>query len=290
MLILIKLFTWFCITYGIYETVVGKFKLPSRSVNRAVKAYSLQLRKEQNFNVLVQTLTGKIVPYVKMNDYKRSRMESDLRTMNVDVSPELFQATSIAKALLVLLGIIPCLVLFPILSIGVVFAALVVLNQDENELKKKLRKKREAIEYELPRFVCTIKQELEGTRDVLAILDSYKKNAGDILGSELEITTADMRSGNYEAALLRLEGRIASPILSDIIRGLLGTLRGDDNQAYFQMLSHDLDELEIQRLKAIAGKQPDKIKKYSFLLLVCAITLYLVVLCVYAYLNSKGII
>lgn len=290
MLLLIKLITWLCITYGMYAVIVGEFKLPSASVNKAVKSYSRQIRKEQNLNVLVQTLAGKILPYIKMNDYKRSRMESDLRTMNVDVSPELFQATSMAKALLVLVGIIPCLILFPILSIGVVFAALVVMNQDENELKKKLRKKKEAIEYELPRFACTIKQELEGTRDVLAILDSYKKNAGDVLKRELEITTADMRSGNYEAALLRLEGRIASPVLSDIIRGLLGTLRGDDNQAYFQMLSHDLDELEVQRLKAIASKQPDKIKKYSFMLLISAITLYLVVLFVYAYLNSKGML
>ena len=117
----------------------------------------------------------------------------------------------------------------------------------------------------------------------MTILSSYKKNAGKSLRDELEITVADMRSGNYEAALLRFEGRSSIASLSDIVRGLIGVLRGDNNVAYFEMLSHDLDVLEVQRLENLAMRQPGKIKKYLFLLLVCLLFMYLTILGVYAY-------
>ena len=38
--------------------------------------------------------------------------------------------------------------------------------------------------------------------------------------------TADMRSSSYEAALIRFEARMGSAIISDIVRGLIGILRG----------------------------------------------------------------
>lgn len=69
-----------------------------------------------------------------------------------------------------------------------------------------------------------------------------------------------MRSSSYEAALIRFEARMGSAIISDIVRGLVGILRGDDGRMYFQMLSHDLKALELQRLKAKAAKIPPKIR------------------------------
>ena len=87
-----------------------------------------------------------------------------------------------------------------------------------------------------------------------------------------------MRSSSYEAALVRFEGRIASPMLSDITRGLIGVLRGDDGRLYFQMLSHDLNQQELQRLKAKAAKIPPKIRVFSFIMLACFMLTYVVVL------------
>jgi len=110
-------------------------------------------------------------------------------------------------------------------------------------------------------------QELHGSRDVLAILETYKKNTVGIFKRELEITIADMKSGNLESALTRFETRIGSSMLSDVIRGLVGTIRGDNNIVYFQMLSHDFKQLELQRLKAEVMKTPAKIKKYSMMML-----------------------
>lgn len=124
----------------------------------------------------------------------------------------------------------------------------------------------------------TIEQELRNSRDVLSILENYKKNAGEALARELDIVCADMRSSSYEAALTRFEARLNSPQLSDIIRGLVGVLRGDDSTVYFQMLVHDFKQIEIQRLKAKAQKIPPKIRKYSFLMLMCFMATYILII------------
>lgn len=87
-----------------------------------------------------------------------------------------------------------------------------------------------------------------------------------------------MRSSSYEAALVRFEGRIGSAMLSDITRGLTGVLRGDDGCAYFQMLAHDMKQLELQHLKAEANKIPGKIRVFSFVMLMCFTLTYAVVI------------
>ena len=58
---------------------------------------------------------------------------------------------------------------------------------------------------------------------------------------------------------------MGSAIISDIVRGLIGILRGDDGRMYFQMLSHDLKAQELQRLKTKAAKIPPKIRVFSFM-------------------------
>jgi len=107
------------------------------------------------------------------------------------------------------------------------------------------------------------------------MLESYQRNAGKAMKSELAITIADMRTGNFEAALTRFESRISSAMLSDVVRGLIGVIRGDDGVVYFRMLSHDMKQLEIQRLKRLAMERPPKIRKYSFMLLACMLLVYM---------------
>lgn len=94
-----------------------------------------------------------------------------------------------------------------------------------------------------------------------------------------------MRSGSYEAALTRFEARFNSPLLSDVVRGLIGVLRGDDGVHYFQMLVHDMKQLELQRLKAKAIKIPPKIRVFSFILLMCFLVTYLAII-IFQILNS----
>ena len=177
-----------------------------------------------------------------------------------------------------LLAFIPCLMIFPLLSPIVVLLSILLYFKESRKAEEKVTERREKIEGELPRFVATVEQELGASRDVLTILENYKRHAGPDFARELDVLTADMRSSSYEAALVRFEGRLASPMLSDIVRGLIGVLRGDDGRIYFQMLSHDMKQLELQRLKAQAAKIPPKIRVYSFVMLVCFMLIYIVII------------
>ena len=49
------------------------------------------------------------------------------------------------------------------------------------------------------------------------MLTSYRRVAGRDFAAELDQTIADMKTGNYENALLRFETRIGSPMLSDVV-------------------------------------------------------------------------
>jgi flagellar protein FlaJ len=170
------------------------------------------------------------------------------------------------------------LIVFPLLALVVVVLAILTYFKESRKAEEKVSERRDKIEAELPRFVATIEQKLASSRDVLTILENYKHHAGAEFAAELDVLTADMRSSSYEAALVRFEGRIASPMLSDITRGLIGVLRGDDGRLYFQMLSHDLKQQELQRLKAKAAKIPPKIRVFSFIMLACFMLTYIVVL------------
>lgn len=186
-----------------------------------------------------------------------------------------YMALAYIKAGLVLLGIFPCLLIFPLVSPAFLIMGISVYFSESGKAEKMVKRRREEIEYELPRFVATITQELMASRDILAMLETYQKNAGPALKNELAITTADMRTGNYEAALTRMEARVSSAMLSDVVRGLIGCIRGDDGAAFFRMLSHDMKQLEVQRLKKLALERPPKIRRYSFLLLGCMLVIYM---------------
>lgn len=53
------------------------------------------------------------------------------------------------------------------------------------------------------------------------------------------------------------------------------------------MLSHDLKAMELQRLKAKAAKIPPKIRVFSFIMLMCFMLTYIVII-VYQIINSLG--
>ena len=232
------------------------------------------------------SLAVKLAPYIHMDEYKRGRQKNILKASGLNMEPEVYQAYVISKAGLVLLGVIPCLLVFPLLAVIDVILAVMVYFKEQERADELLAKKRGELEGELPRFVSTIEQELKNSRDVLSIVENYKKNAGKEFANELEILAADMRSSSYEAALTRFEARINSPMLSDVVRGLIGVLR-DDGAMYFQMLSHDFKQMELQHLKKEAQKIPPKIRVFSFLMLVCFIVTYLAII-VFEILKSMG--
>lgn len=263
---------------GIYMIVCNALKLPALQTSKTVISFYERNKKTYKIDAFLDDLAGKIGRYIKLDEYKRKKMQATLKTAGMNVTPEQYTATIWIKSLVPIMIGIPLYFLFPILFPILLIVGVQTYFKESRTADKKLQQERENIEYELPKLTREISQELKSNRDVLRILERYKNNAGESLKRELEITTADMRSGNYETALTRLETRIQSPMLSDVVRGLISVVRGDDAVVFFQLLAHDFKALEIQRLKNEAAKRPGKIRKYSFLMLGCMLLMYMVII------------
>ncbi|NLU24190.1 MAG: secretion protein F [Clostridiales bacterium] len=273
---------------GFFFIAADLLRLPSLAAQKAMLAAGKQSKtKPKTIDTLLQSAAVRLSRLIRMDEYKRGRMKNVLSAAGLNMTPELFTASAIVKAASVALLAIPCIFVLPLLALVALFLAVLIYFKEIRKADEALSAKRSRIEQELPRFVATITQELKASRDVLAMLESFKNNAGADFGAELDILTADMRSSSYEAALTRFEARFNSPMLSDITRGLIGVLRGDDGAVYFQMLSHDMKQLELQRLKAQAMKIPPKIRVCSFFMLMCFLLTYMVII-VYEIITSLG--
>lgn len=221
---------------GLFFIAADFLKLPRLATQRAMLSVGRQEKKQaRSMEALLMGWAVKLAPHIHMDEYKRSRLKNTLNAAGMGMTPEVYSSFAILKASVILLGIIPCLLVLPMLAPVILFLGIAVYFKEIRRADERLGEKRGEVEAELPRFVA----------------------------------------------------RFNSPLLSDIIRGLIGVLRGDNGVAYFQMLSHDMKQLELQRLKAQAMKIPPKIRVFSFLMLMCFLMTYLAII-VYEIITSLG--
>ena len=273
---------------GLFFIAADRLKLPRMAAEKALLGSARCGRKKPDgFDVILRRWAGELSKYIRMDEYRRELLLVALNTSDIDMTPEAYTAYTLLKPGLLLLGAVLCLPVLPLLAPVLVLLAVAVYFKESRRASESVDKKRGEIEAEMPRFVATLDQELRASRDILTMLDNYKGHAGAAFAAELDILTADMRSGSYESALDRFRMRIGSPTLSDIVRGLIGVLHGDDGRMYFQMLAHDLKQQELQRLKAQAAKIPPKIRILSFVMLGCFMLTYIVIIA-YQIITSLG--
>ena len=252
---------------GLFLLLSGILKLPTLRIGRAMMQSGKKEKKlQKTLDAFYMDGAAYLGKYIGMNAYKKSRMQNVLNAAGLKMTPETYMAYAYLKAGSIFLPIL------------LVLLGVIVYYKETRKAEELVREKREQIEGELYRFVSTITQEMKNSRDVLSMLEHYKENAGEMFQKELDIVCADMRSSSYEAALTRFEARLNSPQLSDVVRGLIGVLRGDDGAVYFQMLTHDFKQAELQRLKAKAAKIPPKIRVFSFAMLLCFLATYFAII------------
>ncbi|MBR4606165.1 MAG: type II secretion system F family protein [Lachnospiraceae bacterium] len=273
---------------GLFSLLCGLLRLPTLRTGRAMSGAG---KKERPLADVIEGYceagAAKFAGLVRMNEYKRARLEKTLKAAGSEMTPEEFQARAVLKAGAWTILIPPALWLLPLLAVPLLVLVVLTYLKETGSAEEALREKREAIEGEAYRFASTITQELKNGRDVLSMLERYKRNAGEAFRRELDMLCADMRSGSYEAALTRFEARVGSAQISDVTRGLIGVIRGDDGGAYFQMLTRDFKEAELRRLKAKAAKIPPKVRIFSLAMLMCYLATFFVII-IYEIINSMG--
>ena len=271
----------FCavLSAGLILVSLDIFKIPYLKTSRAVKSLlKKRSKKESAAELWLSGVSVRLAKVIHINEYKRISLANDLASADIPLTPEQFRANAIVKAGVTAVFAVPFGFIFPLLCPVFLIAAVVTYTGESRKLSKKLKARREKIEYALPGLANAAEKTLKHSRDVLYIIESYSANTEKELADELKITAADMRSGGYETAVTRLEGRVGSPMMSDICRGLLGIIRGDDMRMYFSSLTLKLSDVRREKLKEQAEKAPKRVKKLSVAMLVCFMLIYMTVI------------
>ena len=278
-MVILKILISIALSIGMYLILADLFKLPYYKTSKAIMSLSKwQKEKSSDFEMWLKSIAVFISKHLRLNDFKKAQLESDLEIARIDLTPEMFKANAIVKSMIIGVLAIPMYFIFPMLSPVVLVLAIALYNNEIRSVTKRIKAKQKKIEYDLPRFVFNIEKTLKHSRDVVYMLESFKDRAEPELKHELEITIADMKSGNYESAITRLESRVGSSMMSDICRGLIGIIRGDETQMYWASLGIKFSDYQRQQLRLEAQKVPRKVKRLSMCLLLSFMLVYVVVI------------
>lgn len=241
-------------------------------------------RNLENYHIHQKiTLEDKLEPVIDwvadrihLSGSKRGQMIKMLRMAGLDtkVSPEKYLAQNIVVSglfaiAMIALGFVISKVCFILAIVG---TYLVYRNRDDYALQM-TRIRKAAIERDLPQMVTLTQQNLRYSHDIIDIIEKCRISCGPELRSELEKCLADMKTGNHENALIRMEGRTGSSMFSQVIRGLLGVVQGDSQIAYFETLQDDFLKIEEENLRRVAKDAPDKLNKYKLMLFAAVVAL-----------------
>ena len=266
--------------FGAYNLTCAFVDVPTAKTSKMMLLSKKQqgVRGEHLFEVYITRIAGRLEPLVHMDRLKKAKLQTTLDIAGIRLSPEVYLLKAHITAALVALCALPMAIVLPLFVPVIIGLAVALWFSTYYGAFDYVKKRRKLMETEIPRFALTIAQNLENDRDVLKILTAYRRVAGRDFALELDQTVADMKTGNYENALIRFESRVGSTLLSDVVRGLIGTLRGDDQRMYFRMICFDMRQIEQNNLKKEAAKRPKQIQRYSMMMLFCIVIIYLVVL------------
>lgn len=263
------------LSFGIFMTFAGILKLPTRRYISSVKNFNTTAKSISDMKEsFCLNIANNIERFIKLEKSKKEKLKKILRIANIKKTEENYVAYAIANSIFWFLSFAILSLIFNkfLIFVGIIFAIKIYFNC-LNEAQNKIKETRENIEKEMYRFASTIEQESKNHRDVIKIFENFKTGTNENFKREIENLLVDMRLTSYETALIRFENSINSTMLSEVVRGLIGILNGDDNTEYFRMLTYKFKNFELNRLEKEAQKIPGKVTKFSMLMMVCMLLL-----------------
>jgi len=102
---------------GLFFITADLLRLPTLATQKAMLSAGKQAKaKPKATDALLRNAAVQLSRYLRMDEYKKSRMENVLSAAGLSDSPELFTAMAIVKAMSIALCIIPCLIVLPLLN------------------------------------------------------------------------------------------------------------------------------------------------------------------------------
>jgi len=264
------------LSFGLY-----KICLPSGRIATAIRNIHGRRDMSKYLQDALMPAARLITKLFPMSEYRIKRMEADFSRLHMDQSPQDFIGIAIAKSLLLaLIGLL--FVALGIMWIVLITCVLAILAyfQSVQDIRKRVEAQNREIETELPRLVETLNYHLEDNRDLISFFEKYRSVAGKVLVKELDRLILDMKTGNHEAALRKMDARLGLPSFSALCFILCGVHQGVDQHVSLLVLEQDLRTKERETFRRLMEKRPGRIKAASFILTVVMILMFMVPLIV----------
>ncbi len=265
------------LAFGLYRVAQAVFALPSGKSIHAIRDIHGRHGMTERLQAAILPLMRVISKLFPMSAYRQKRLEADFARLHMAQKPEAFVSGVKARSLLLaLIGVLFVPMGVPLLALLTAVAALLAYFQAMQSIRKRVDAQNREIEAELPRLVETMNYTLQDNRDMLAFFEKYRRVAGKALGTELDRLIADMRIGNQEAALRRMEARLNLPSFSALCAVLCGVYQGVDQRTSLLVLEQDMRTKERETLRRLMEKRPGRIKAASLILTVLMILMFMV--------------
>ena len=112
---------------GLFLIIADILKLPSLATQKAMLSASKEgNKKAKSIDVLLIGWAVKFAKYIPIDEYKRNRMKKILNASGINMTPEEYMASAILKSVLIALGVIPCLIILPLLAPIIVFISILI--------------------------------------------------------------------------------------------------------------------------------------------------------------------
>jgi tight adherence protein C len=198
------------------------------------------------------------------------------------------------KYLLILLGTalsaICVLAKFYMGIILAVFVTVFLLLKLRDTIADKIKAKDLEISSEMPRFVRTICRNLQTDRDLVRVIASYRKVAGTVMGSELDILLAEMQSGNLQNALSHFENRIGTADAFRLCSALRDMAMGIDQTATLSYLADSMAVQAKENIRKELSLRPSKMRATFYPAIGVCVAMIMYVLIVYVINSLNSII
>lgn len=265
---------------GMFMTVSGVLKLPPQRTSQRLRSVS---GKETMTEMLKRHLLLPVIkiaaPFIRIDDFKERRMKIKLERAELKLSPKEYYARAFVMAVCTLaVGVVLALMIMLEMSVIVCALSAIVYFHCIDEVNDKLKEKDERIERELPKFVRAIVQGLKTERDVIKLVETYSDIASDGLRYDIEVLVLDLKSGNFENAMLDFDKRVGNAYMSRLVKALIAVNRGDNQEAALNHLLSDMSLLSHENMQRELNKRPGRVRMMVIPIVVIGIlTLFYVV-------------
>lgn len=277
MMYILVFITVVLISAGTYAVLSKSLRLPSNKAVQAIKDIHGRISLKVKMNNMMKPIARLLTKIAPLSEYKNKKLQNDFERLEIAEPPQEYVST--AKAKMFVLILFSCIFIplgLPLVSLLLGVIASLIYLKSMNDIKKKLDKINHELQAELPRFIGTINYSLDGSRDFVSFIERYTSVAGYRFGTELDRLLIDMKIGDEQEALMKMDARIGLPSFSKLIAILCNVNKGIDKQQSLILLEQDVRAKEREYMKEQFSKQPKRIKASSVILTLLLILLFMI--------------